>query len=144
MIDFNPINPILLHANPLRQLELNRKCARKSVITINDAKKTCIVTTVKNPKVEEVLFRYFACWQIVLEPSETIGVNFKVKKWFVLQYLKIVLPHIGLMVLCILYTFAGATVFYLIERPHEDHMKAQGRKEVSFSNIPEQSMVTKI
>lgn len=47
-----------------------------------------------------------------------------------LQRLKIVLPHLGLVMLCIAYTLAGAVVFYWIERPHEEATRQAGISRV--------------
>jgi hypothetical protein len=41
-----------------------------------------------------------------------------------------VLPHVGLVLLCIVYTLTGATLFYWMERPHEEELRRRGREEV--------------
>ena len=48
---------------------------------------------------------------------------FKAKFWF--QNLGLVMLHFGIVLLCILYTAAGAALFYKIEKPNEISKKEE-------------------
>ncbi|VDM39439.1 unnamed protein product [Toxocara canis] len=52
------------------------------------------------------------------EESETRGVK-KSERSSRLQYAKLILPHVGLVLLTCAYTVIGALVFYSVEQPHE-------------------------
>lgn len=49
--------------------------------------------------------------------------------WF-FQRAKMVLPHVGLVLMSILYTVLGAAIFYFIERPYEVDQKKQSLEQV--------------
>lgn len=40
------------------------------------------------------------------------------------------LPHVGLVLLCAIYTIVGAAIFLMIEAPHEQRTKDQYMKEI--------------
>jgi len=46
-----------------------------------------------------------------------------IKQITALQYAKIILPHVGLILLSSLYVVTGAAVFYNLERPHEEQTR---------------------
>jgi hypothetical protein len=58
-----------------------------------------------------------------------------------LQWAKIVLPHIGLIVLSGAYVFAGAIAFFHLEQPHEHNVRqlhvaeVNGRRYELFERI---------
>uniref|UniRef100_A0A914WTE8 Potassium channel domain-containing protein n=1 Tax=Plectus sambesii TaxID=2011161 RepID=A0A914WTE8_9BILA len=62
---------------------------------------------------------------VIVEPFGPDMDDSPVKRW-----LKLVLPHVGLVLLCIVYTLTGATMFYWMERPHEEELRRRGREEV--------------
>jgi hypothetical protein len=48
-----------------------------------------------------------------------------------LQWCKIVLPHIGLIALSCIYVLIGATVFFYLERPHEYLLRDTNRRLIA-------------
>lgn len=46
------------------------------------------------------------------------------------KYARIILPHIGLIILSLLYIIGGAFAFYHLERPNEIAVRQEGLKEV--------------
>ncbi|KAM3723635.1 TWiK family of potassium channels protein [Dirofilaria immitis] len=47
------------------------------------------------------------------------------------KYMRIILPHIGLIILSLLYTIGGAFAFYYLERPHEIAVRRESLKDIS-------------
>ncbi|VDN43482.1 unnamed protein product [Gongylonema pulchrum] len=47
------------------------------------------------------------------------------------MYAKLILPHVGLVLLTCAYTVVGASIFYSVEQPHE---LASKRRQVHFGN----------
>ena len=48
-----------------------------------------------------------------------------------LQRAKMILPHLGLVALCVGYTMAGGAAFYWLERPYEEQRRSRGLQSVA-------------
>lgn len=54
---------------------------------------------------------------------------------FSLQYLRLVLPHVGLVLASILYAVAGAFIFYAVEKRHELETKSHSIRKVTSARF---------
>lgn len=46
------------------------------------------------------------------------------------KYARIILPHIGLIILSLLYTIGGAFAFYYLERPYEIVVRRESLRDI--------------
>lgn len=53
--------------------------------------------------------------------------------YFSLQYLRLILPHVGLVLASILYAVAGAFIFYAVEMRYEIDTKSQSVRKVTLA-----------
>lgn len=47
------------------------------------------------------------------------------------KYARIILPHVGLIILSLLYTVGGALAFYHLERPNEIAVRRESLRDIS-------------
>ncbi|VDD93334.1 unnamed protein product [Enterobius vermicularis] len=67
------------------------------------------------------------------DDSAAAGVRkffFDILFFFFFQYAKLILPHVGLVLLTCAYTVIGASIFYSIEQPHEISTKKQQLEKI--------------